>query len=66
MSVFTFFQAKRNHCLQLVQCFRGWIFVCCPINDNPDGLQSVDISHEFAGWLSFGIKLSNFSDAMPA
>ena len=34
---------------QLVQCFRGWIFVRCFVNDVQIG--------EFAGKLSIGIKV---------
>ena len=30
---------------QLVQCFGGWIFVCCLIYDNPDGLQGGHITY---------------------
>ena len=50
---------------QLVQCFGGWIFVCCLVYDNPDGLQGFT-SREFAGRSSSGIKLANPSDTMLA
>ena len=50
---------------QLVQCFGGWIFVCCLVKDNPDGLQGFT-SREFASPSPFPIKFANPFDTMSA
>ena len=65
MSIFTFFQAKHNHCLSLSGVVgAGSLYVVSSMIIQM--VSRVFISCEFAGRSSFGIKLSNSSDAMPA
>ena len=60
----TFSQAKRSHCLNSSNGFgAGSLYVV-----SSTIIQMVSrgfTSREFAGWSSFGIKLTNPSDTMP-
>ena len=65
MSIFTFFQAKRNRCLSLSTVLRAaslYVLLSTIIQM----VSRVFISLEFASRSSFSIKFANSSDAIPA
>ena len=65
MSKFTISQVKRGRCLgQSSVMGAGSLYVV--LSTIIQMVTREFASHEFAGWLSFGIKFANSSDAMSA
>ena len=64
MSIFTFFQAKRNRCLSLSTVL--WAASYVVSSTIIQMVSRVFISREFASWSSFSIKFAHSSDVTPA